>query len=484
MQSANSFQIDTNSVAGGPVAMSYDALDARGRRRAPVTKIVSEDRHLNARKRQKLMATTQDAARNFAITAWLIRKHVDYVSSFRFQAKTPDRGFNKAFEEWAERVGTRHNFDVARKHSRRRMMRLMETRAVTDGDHAWLKLRSGRHRGKVQAIASDLIRMPNSDMPRGDDRESWINGAKVDLQTGEALRYALCQRQRVGQSLKLSRIVPARNVIMRGYYERAGEDQVRGVSPLSTALNSLRDTYEGFDYALAKLKTAQLFGLKIMRNASRPLDPGDETEEYNVDPNRGIFQLELDPGDDADFLEAKTPARETTEFLRLVILVALKAIDVPYSFFDESFTNFYGSRGGLIQYLQSCKPKREDNKEALDAHTRWRAGLDVADGQLELPQGKDFSFLRWEWVPDGIPWWDPAKEIRGKLMAIRAGLSSPQRECRETGTNFEDNLQEIADALKLAEQLGVDLYFGDGGGIDLESLKAAADAQETPDDDD
>ena len=85
----------------------------------------------------------------------------------------------------------------------------------------------------------------------------------------------------------------------------------------------------------------------------------------------------------------------------------------------------------------------------------------VADGELELPNGRDFDFLKWEWVPDGVPWWDGVKEARGAAMAIAMGLSSPQRECKLSGTDFETNMRETSEAMEIAGEYGVPLKFAD-----------------------
>ena len=65
-----------------------------------------------------------------------------------------------------------------------------------------------------------------------------------------------------------------------------------------------------------------------------------------------------------------------------------------------------------------------------------------------------------EWVSRGMPWWDPAKEIKGDLLAIGAGLDNPYRVCKERGRGeFEDNISQIAKAQQFAETLGVTLSF-------------------------
>lgn len=451
------------------ISFGYDATDSRGRRRAPRTIVKSEDAIAGSRERKILSATTQDLARNFAVAAWAIRKHLDFVSRFQFQAKTDDGVFNDELEAAIARVSTRHQFDAARRHNLRSATRLAESSRVKEGDVGWLKLRSGRLRGRVQAIESTRIYMPhNSNLQ---DSDNWINGVRISPKTGEALEYAICDRDHRSSQLTLRRRVPARNMLLHAFYERY--DQVRGVSPIASGLNWFQDTYEGFEYAQAKMKVGQLFGLVIRQDGVESLFPnktnatqdtdGDGTDDaaHEVDMSGGIFNLDLDPGEDASILESKNPSTETTSFLKLMIHVALKSLDIPYSFFDESFTNFYGSRGGLIQYLKSCQDKVEALQQHLDEWTRWRVGLMVNDGELVLPSGAEFEDIKFSWVPDGVPWWDPVKEVRGQAMAVAAGFDNPFNVCNQVGTNLEENIKMIAKANKLAEEHGVDLVYAD-----------------------
>jgi capsid protein len=448
-------------------SFAYDAAETRGRRRQVSSVLRTEDYHADERKRKILSANTRDLARNFEIAAWAIRKHLDYVTSFNFQPKTTDQGYNAELEAFMASAMAKERFDAAKRHPFRRALRIAEACAVKDGDVLWLKLIGGAARGQVQGIEGDRVCTPKD--PSAFNPKEWVNGVRIGGD-GASLAYAICDRERTGDP-KLNRIVSARNVLHRGFYERY--DQVRGISPIAAALNRFRDTYEGFEFAHAKLKTAQLFGLKFTRDSDQnPFpqgatptqdadDDGTDDSGHEVNLTSGIFNLDLDVGENAEILESKTPATETVNFLKLMIHVALKSLDIPYSFFDESFTNFYGSRGGLIQYLKSCEDEIADLQEFADAWATWRLGIAVADGELALPSGKDFNFLDWEFVPAGVPWWDAAKEVRGQAMAIAAGLTSPQRACREAGTNFEKNIDEIAAAMKYAKAKEVPLTFAD-----------------------
>lgn len=447
----------------------YDAVVDKGRRRAPVTRVKGED-SLLTRKRRKLIATTQDVYRNFTIARWAVQKHLDYVSSFRFRASTGNEELDSRLEAFMEQWSKRLNCDVRGRHPLRRMTRLIEQRAVVDGDVFVLKIAGNTSaRGKLQIVESDRIanptRDPANDRIRTFDSTDWVEGVKLS-KSGKALEYAVNDRDDSG-NLTFSRFVSAKNVCHHGYWDRF--DQVRGISPIANALNTFQDLYEGMDYALAKIKVAQLFGLVFYRDAELGLNDTIATTDsdndgindagYEVDFGSGPQVLDLNPGDKAEFLESRTPATETVEFLRTCIHAALKSLDIPFSFYDESWSNFYGSRGALMQYLKNCKHKCASLQEVLDEITAWRLGLAVVDRELILPPGTQFDDMKWEWVPDGVPWWDPAKEVRGEAMAIACGLQTPQRAAKQSGTDFYENIDAIAAAQKYAEDRGVQIVL-------------------------
>lgn len=458
------FNAGSGNTIGG-----YDAVDSRGRRRSPPMQTASVDWLAKNRHRTILSASADDLARNFSIASWAIRKHLDYVADFSFQGKTTDRGYNQYLEDWWAERCKKFNFDAAARHPHRRAVRLAEAGRCIDGDVFWLKLSTGDYRGTIQAIEGDRVGMPGGQAPPVGDASEWVNGVRLDSY-GRATAYAICRRE--GRRKVFERVIPARNMIPHASYEFR-YDQVRGVSPIASALNWFRDTYEGFDYALAKMKLGQLFGLQITSNPGEGSYIGTPTFDEDadgdgvnesaprIDLKRGPFVTELDPGEEIKMVESRNPSTETVDFLKLMVHIALRSLDIPYSFFDESFTNFYGSRGGLVQYLHSCDSKVKDLQDFLDEDATWAMSLAELDGELELPSGKDFNFLSWEFVPGGVPWWDSVKEARGSAMAIAIGASSPIREARQVGTNVFRNIDETAEVLRYAEGKGVNLVFAD-----------------------
>lgn len=420
----------------------YDAVASKNKRQAPTGILRSEDGENSPADRRKLVSAGRDINRNFALAAWMIRRHLDYVSTFNFQAKTGNDALDDSLEKLMRWWGNPYNCDVTGRFSLPKIVRLMEMRRVIDGDIFVMKLRDGT----LQVIEGDRVRTPDGGgLPENLNMAHLTHGVRCD-DDGTPLSYCVCSRSKatdagtIGGNFKFERLVSSRNMYHFAYFDRF--DQVRGVSPLAPAYNTLRDVYEGFDYALAKLKVSQLFGLVFYREKDDAIgqvttSSGDGSG-YEVDFGRGPAMLDLDAGDRAEFLESKTPSTEFQTFTQSMISVALKALDIPYSFYAENFTNYSGARQALLQYELSAKIKRNDVIQLLDHLTNWRINLWIQDGVLPA----DANY-RWDWIPQGVSWIDPLKEINANIAAIGAGLSSRTRILRGMGVDAYDVFDEI-----------------------------------------
>jgi capsid protein len=455
---------------------AYDATIPSPKRKVPPGLLQSEDRELLAQHRRKLISSTRDIRRNFAIAAWMIRRHLDYVSTFSFQANTGNEALDNKLELLIKNRSRPENCDVTGRHPLPRIIRMAEASRVIDGDIGLLKIFDGR----LQAIEGDRIRTPYGTPDgyffppaNGNDKQAtaWIQGIRIK-RSGEPIEAAIFNRGLSANLFILDRYVPIRNIYIHTNLDRF--DQVRGISPLAAAYNTLRDTYEGFDYALAKMKISQLFGLAIYREASEPFnntaaftstESSDDTSEdddevstsgYKVDFGKGPILLDLDPGDQAKFLESNSPSTEFQQFTQTTIAVALKALDIPYSFYSEDFTNYSGSRLAYLQYEQAAETKRDDVRRMLEYLTEWWFSIAIQDGELPGVKPEDIA-SGWAWIHRGMPWLDPLKEIESELLAIDAGLDNPEDVAIRHNRNFYENIDKIKRCREYAVKQGVEL---------------------------
>lgn len=435
----------------------YDAADQANRRRSPAVNFRSEDEVLNPQRRARVQANARDLVRNFSIASWAIRRHLDYVTTFELHSKSKDRGFNTELETWFEQISRGQNFDVAGRAAWSVAIRMLESQAVLTGDNGLLIVNDGTFQG----IEGDRVR-DNVDGLNKRPGERWVHGIKVN-DAGRHLAYAVCKR--VGNGFAFERTVAAGNMIWHGIYDRW--DQIRGISPIVAALNPLRDVYENFDYALAKAKVEQLFALVLTRKAldsvgditSATIDGETEKRDgYSVSFGKGPVVLDMDPGDDAKFLDSAHPSTQFQDFTQLVTMVALKALDIPFSFFDEAHTNFFGSRGSWLHYERACKTKRDALIAIQNRMLIRRLQIAILAGEFTLPSGKTIGDLPFEFVPLGMPWWKPSEELNGDVQAIAAGLNNAERICRMRGTGDPyDNIDATAAILDYAKSKGVPL---------------------------
>jgi capsid protein len=392
---------------------TYSGVESTTRRKAPRTVLRSEDDTARDSVRRRLVSTTRDLRRNFSVAKWAINKHLDFVVSHNFRARTGDEGLDRELERFYAWACHKERFDSRRKHSKRRFMRLLEASRTVDGDVFAHKIRTGR----LQAIEGDRVRDPFIAKSQDDN---WVHGILLD-RYGAEKSYAIHRRR--GQRFELERIISAKRIIPFGYYERF--DQTRGISPLASAIREFRDVYDGLDYALAREKVNQLFTLAITRDSPDSFfdtdgDNVDSSQEpYVVNFGEGPQVLDLDPGDDAKFLTPQGTTQESQKLWETVLMIALKSLDIPFSFYKEDFTNYSGNRAALMLYLKSCKDKRADVVEFENEWFRWRLSEGITYGEIDVPFNPYEVRDAWQFIPDGVPWWDPSKEARANELSVR-----------------------------------------------------------------
>ena len=478
----NLFQRAKNLIGFNSAVGGYDAAKQTNRRRAPANNLASEDTVLKGSDRKVVVASARDVRRNFAAARWMIDKHLDFVVSHNFRSRSGDRDFDRELERFVERLMNAENFDATGRHPHRRFMRMMEAARVVDGDILAVKI-SGEDGGWLQAIEGDRIRDPGTDW---NNAERWVQGLRIGPY-GKISQFAVHRRTGIN-SFEFERVINASRAFFFGYFDRF--DQYRGVPLIASAINTLMGLYEGYDYALAKSKIAQLFALSIYREAETDWgggvgDSDDEnqngstTRDYKIDFSKGPIFLDLNQGERAEFLETNSPGADTATFWQNLIAVSLKSLGIPYSFYDEAHTNFFGAKSALILYQKSVKEKQKDVQDFNNSWLKWRLSIALQSGEFRAPVGYDVEQMLWHWTPDGIPWWNPGDEVKANIAAIDAGLKSRAEVRMEThGDDWRDVIDELADEQAYMQEKGVTLMADKQLQMEAEAAEAQRRQQE------
>ena len=418
----------------------YNANYPKTKRRNPGTTVRSVDASVSDQDKRQLIESSRDIYRNFPVAAWAIRKHLDYVSSFNFMIQTGDKEFDDRFRQLLEENSKARNCDISGRHNLKQMIRLAEGLRTTDGDVFLMKLRSGH----LQGIEADRVRnefdgkimspdeyttKPWTRPFAGQVASPWATHGVLTNKAGRALGYRLWHKT-LDDRYEFDRVIPARNMIHLGYFDKMS--QVRGYSPLIAAIDTMHDVDEMTEFARLKAKVSQYFALAISRDKTDYLTGDDAYSEEcdaqgqfsDLDLGPGPLVLDLEDGDRADFLESKTPSTEFQQYVTLALQMALKALDIPWSIADESFTNYSGSRIAMQQYIKSCESKRADIVNVLNEITRFWFLRWLDSDLIELPAGVEAMDIKWKWIPTGVPWFDPKAEALSDIELIKAGLKT------------------------------------------------------------
>jgi hypothetical protein len=518
-------------ISLGPFHFGYQATEDKGRRQPPKSRVYHESEILTKVKRKKLQATAQDQARNQSLVAWMVRKHLDYVSKFHFSFRTGKASVDSLVNRIFYWHGAPRNLDYLGRFGRDEMFRLFELEKVLCGDAGLLKLSDL----KLQAIESDLI-------AKGTGAPENVNdsGLVVDS-TGRVLQYAICNRGENGAECQFDHLEPTGNLIFDGYWNRFSS-QFRGVSPLSTAINTVQDIHEAFEFNLIKAKMHALFGVAIYRDAQGDGNIGSAsganstrawvaeahdwaTGDYctyagkiyacasahstttesafatdlaagkwtadttdtglDLDP-RTINMLDLNPGEKAEVLESSTPSAEFVEGSYLFIQIAMLALDIPVTSFDSRRSSFSARIADLNEYEVSSDYKRTKNRYVRKEYSDWVLATIWGDDQSQWPlrnlaaaAGMGLRDVQEavEWIPSGSPWLDKYSQIQGDQLGISIGLDNAIDACRRRGSDVFDNIDKQAQVIAYAKEKGVPLASVSAG----ERTAGEIDAAEHPD---
>lgn len=515
----------------GRFHFGYNAVEDKGRRQAPQTRVKHEAVVLTDVKRRKLQATAQDQVRNHALPAWMIRKHLDYVAKFHFSFRTGKPALDALVNRFFFWHGAPRNLDFGMRFGRDELFRLFELEKVLSGDAGLIKMADL----KLQALESDLI-------AKGDNAPQGVNDSGlVADQYGRVLQYCVCNRGEDGTGRVFDHMEPADNVIFDAYWTRLSS-QYRGVSPLSTAINTIQDIHEGLEWNLIKAKMHAIFGVALLRKSNGEGSLGGASGQGNVqawtatahawvagdyctyagkvyycntahntttasvfatdlaagywtadttdsgldlDP-RAVNLLDLNDGDHVEMIESKTPSAEFVEGTYLYVQIAMLALDIPVTAFDSRRSSFSARIADLNEYEVSSDYKRTKNRYVRQAYSDWALASVWNDSASPWPikavataAGMKLRDVQEavEWIPSGSPWLDKYAQLQGDQLGIDIYLDNPIDACRRRGGDVFANIDKIAEVRKYAEGKGVPPPVQSGA-----TPSASAEPEPSPDD--
>lgn len=259
-------------------------------------------------------------------------------------------------------------------------------------------------------------------------------------------------------------------------------EQYRGVPYLAPVIETLKQVSRYTNAELTAAIIKSFFALFFTNSPAganglegiAPTIYGDEEEQ--VDPRAPVVDVSeyglgpgtlnaLPAGVDVKAVDAGRSMSTFDPFVTQLIKHIGAAINIPYEVLMKNFTSSYSaSRAAMLQAWEEFKLRRTwfARDFCQPVYETWLAEA-VAVGRVDAPGFFDDPAIRAAWV--SADWYgptmsilDPVKDIKGSAMRVQYGLSTREREAAEmTGTDFEENLDQLAWELKMIESKGLTL---------------------------
>lgn len=299
--------------------------------------------------------------------------------------------------------------------------------------------------------------------PDGTERSTGneiCNGVELDRATGAPVAFHI-QVEKLGSLTGATRRVPAEEMVCMFNLERWG--QVIGVPDYTPVIGAIHDQDE---YAESELIRADANArinhwIKTAHGKSRIEQLGelDETDtespqDYTQEIPKGLVNF-LFPDEDIVETGAHIPPANFDAFMRTGGRRVGSGIGTSYELLtgDHSDTHFSASRAIFVRDGKRLKKRQADLMWQLCRRLWWRF-LDVAvmsravaiDSRLYFGDlAARHRLRRVSWLPAGVPYPEPHRDIPATIAAIAAGFATRSEACIQRGTTFEvvtDQLRE------------------------------------------
>jgi len=287
---------------------------------------------------------------------------------------------------------------------------------------------------------------------------------------GRAVAYHLNLGQ-LGTSMptRLTR-VPADDVLH--IYRPMRPEQHRGLPWMTPVMSGLKMLagYEEAAIVAARVGAAKMGFYTSPDGQADPLADDQVDGEFYTDAEAGAFAV-LPPGYDFKSWDPDYPHQGYKDFVQARLRSIASGLGIAYHTLanDLADVNYSSARAGTIE--------ERDNWIVLQnwliatflrpVYLDWLAealkkGAIVLPNNAALPAVKIDKFAAHEWQGRRWTWVDPLKDIEASVMAIRAGLASPQTIAAQQGLDLQDVIDSIASANKWAAAAGLAPYAAPG----------------------
>jgi lambda family phage portal protein len=370
-------------------------------------------------------------------------------------AKPINDKISAAWQEWCKKK----NCTVDGKLSFRGLQDVVIKNVATDGEVFIRKVRGfagNKFRYALQIIDADQCDHLYSVPPSKNGNEIRL-GIEIDS-WGRPLAYWINPGHPSDLGGSLDRVrIPAEDIVHLYDVERVS--QTRGVTWFHAVMLQLRmlEGYVEAELVAARTGAAKMGWLQYT-DPSAYEEPNPD-QKFTFEASPGTIET-LPPGMEFKEWNPDHPANAFPNFVITILRQIAAGLGVSYNALASDLVgvNYSSMRSGLLierdQWKRNqswmienlCEPVFED---FLD--------LSLLSGALVLDSRDPEKFLAGKWEPRGWQWVDPLKDSQAAVLDIGARLKSRGQILADTGEDWEDVAEQIAEEEAFAASIDLDL---------------------------
>lgn len=357
---------------------------------------------------------------------------------------------------------------------------------------------------KIQLVEADRITNPQY-MP---DNNRVAGGVEVD-ENGRVVAYHV-QTTHPGETVyytgaqKWTRI-PTRDPntgmrVAKLMVSRMRVGQRRGVPLLAPVVRALKQVERYTHSELMAAVISSYFTVFVKSEAAGEESPLGMIQGEDAESTTGPGELQLGaglindlaPGESIEFANPARPNAQFDPFVMSILRQIGMAIGVPYEVLIKHFSASYSaSRGAILEAYKTYQMRRQWLVRNFCAPA-YADFVDecVARGMIEAPEYftdpmvRD-AYLRCAWSGAAVPQIDPLKEANAAKVRIDTGVSTIDREARETnGSSFLANHDQRAKEARMRREAGLDVEVVQEGIKSTSVSRAITEEEDDSEDDD
>ncbi len=416
--------------------------------------------------RDDVRARARDLERNSDIMNSVVGAFMRNVvgGGYHVQVRTDDQELNKKIEQAWKRWCKKQNCDITGTQSLNQIIRMAVRRKKIDGGILFVKRYTSEAFVPFQIQMIEVDELDIGMMQPKHTGNKVVGGIEYNS-FNKPVGYFIRQYDIDGYSQSDPVWVDAKDVI--SYFTKKRPSQLREMSDMTPTIPRIRDVNEFMTAVSVKERIEACLSIFIKKTVPTTgmgrLNDSTSGSRTNYDGKiltPGMIK-ELNVGDEIQVVNPSGQGADATSFTKLQqrLVGAGQGISYEATSRDMAESTYSSARQGLIEDDLTYKEDKELLIEVLDEIYETFIISAVLCGALSIPRfwEEKERYLVHEWVQEPKPWIDPYKESNANMIAMKTGQKTFKQIAAETGRDWRDQVDDMAEVLEYGKEKGVDM---------------------------